>query len=60
MKLVNKPNMRVTRNGQVAVIVKELLEFCLVEVGKIQYNFHDLEECVVSSALDKRFLVLIW
>ena len=52
--------MRVTRNGQVAVIVKELLEFCLVEVGKIQYNFHDLEECVVSSALDKRFLVLIW
>ena len=45
----------VTRNGQVVVFDKQLLEFCLIEVGKIQYNFHILEECVLSSSLDKKY-----
>ena len=54
MKSVNKPTIRVTRSGQVATIDKVLLEFCLIEVGKIQYKFYTLEECVLSSASDEK------
>ena len=47
--------MRVTRSGQLVVSDKDLFEFCFITVGKIQYNFYTLEECVLSSVLDKKF-----
>ena len=31
-----------------------MLECCLIEVGKIQYKFYTLEECVLSSASDEK------
>ena len=36
IKSVNKPNICLTKSNQVAKIDKELLEFCLIEVCKIQ------------------------
>ena len=46
------PTMRLTRS-QLAAIDQELLEFCLFEVPKFQYNFETLEAHVLTSALEK-------
>ena len=50
--------MRLTR-GQLAAIDQELLEFCLIEVPKFQYNFETLEAHVLPFALDRKFSSII-
>ena len=52
------PTMRLTR-GQLVAIDQELLEFCLIEVPKFQYNFETLEAHVLLFALDRKFSSII-
>ena len=46
--------MRLTRS-RLAAIDQELLEFCLIEVPKFQYNFETLEAHVLTFALERKF-----
>ena len=46
--------MRLTRS-QLAAIDQELLEFCLNEVLKLQYNFESLEAHVLTFSLEGNF-----
>ena len=46
--------MRLTRS-QLAAIDQELLDFCLNEVFKLQYNFETLEAHVLTFALEGKF-----
>ena len=48
------PTMRLTRS-QLAAIVQELLDFCLIEVPKFRYNFETLETHVLTVALERKF-----
>ena len=46
--------MRLTRS-QLAAIDQKLLDFCLNEVVKLQYNFETLEAHVLTFALEGKF-----
>ena len=46
--------MRLTRS-QLAAIDQELLEFCLDEVLKLQYNFETLEAHALKFSLEGKF-----
>ena len=48
------PTMRLTRS-QLAAIDQELLDFCLNEVVKLQYNFETLEAHVLTFAFERKF-----
>ena len=50
--------MRLTRS-QLAAIDQELLDFCLIEVPKFQYNFETLEAHVLTLALERKFSRII-
>ena len=52
------PIMRLTRS-RLAAIDQELLEFCLIEVPKFQYNFETLEAHVLTFALERKFSSII-
>ena len=46
--------MRLTRS-QLAAIDQELLDFCLIEVPKFQYNFETLQAHVLTLTLERKF-----
>ena len=58
LNTTKSPTMRLTRS-QLAAIVSELLDFCLIEVPKFQYNFETLEKYVITFALERKFSSII-
>ena len=55
MSSMNKSNQRLTRRSDIFAIDKEVFDFCLMEVQKIEYNFPTLKSNIVSFALEKKF-----
>ena len=52
MNLKKNSNQRLTRSGRFT-IDKEVLEFCLMEIERTEYNFSNLESYVESLARRK-------
>ena len=52
MNVRNKSNQRWTRRRGRFAIDKEVLEFCLMEVQKTEYNFSTLESYIISLAIE--------